>query len=258
VSTVVAARIDRLIESEQRAHPGRHGHWLMFEAWEDLLLASWPIDPAVLRPIIPPTLEVDTFDGTAWVSIVPFRAADMRLFSRMGAIPGQVQFPELNFRTYVKHAGTAGVYFLSLDCPGAVASFIGSKWFGLPFKEASMTVERRGGTVHVRSQRITHGGPPVEFAASYSPRGTAAATVPGALDDFLTNRLSLFVMDRHGHLHRGDIWHEPWLLQPVDVTIDVNTIPSPLGITLPGVPLHAAFAARTDSLVYLPARVETV
>jgi len=254
----IGARIQSLVAAERRARGGRERRWLMFEAWDDLLLASWPARPEVLRPLVPSTLALDTFDGTAWVSIVPFKATDMRLFDAHVAIHGQVEFCELNFRTYVQHDGIAGVYFLSLDCPGAVASLLGDKIFGLPFKDAAMTMERRGTAIHVESRRRTHGGPAAEFVATYTPGGHAATPAVGSLDHFLTDRLSLFVVDRFGHLHRGDIWHEPWQVQPVDVAIATNTIASAAGIMLPPAAPHAAYAARTDSLVYPPVSLDTV
>jgi uncharacterized protein len=250
----VAARIDALVQSARQAHGGRDRLWLMFEAWDDLLLASWPVPEAALRPIVPAALDIDVFRDTGWVSLVPFRATEMRIHG-VPPIPGQVAFCELNFRTYVQCAGARGVYFLSLDCQGALASFIGDRLFGLPFREADIRIERQGDAIRVESRRIVRGGPSADLVASYTPRGVASTPAIGSLEQFLTDRLSLFVVGRDGEVHRGDIWHEPWLLQPVDVHIDTNTVPTAAGIALPNAPPHAAFAARTDSLVYPPTRV---
>jgi uncharacterized protein YqjF (DUF2071 family) len=226
----------------------------MFECWEDLLLASWPVPAAALRSSVPLPLEVDTFAGTAWVSLVPFRATDMRIHG-LPPIPGQIAFCELNFRTYVQYSGARGVYFLSLDCQGELASFIGSKLFGLPFREATITIEPRGEAFRVESRRAERNGQGADFLASYSPRGNAATPAVGSLEQFLTDRLSLFVVGPDGHLHRGDIWHNPWLLTPAEVHIDANSIAAAAGITLADRPAHAAFAASTDSLVYPPVRI---
>ena len=80
----------------------------------DLLFAHWPLDPAVLRPLVPAALELDTIDGRAWLGIVPFRMEDVAPRG-LPAIPGLSVFPELNVRTYVAYRGSPGVWFLSLD-----------------------------------------------------------------------------------------------------------------------------------------------
>jgi uncharacterized protein YqjF (DUF2071 family) len=252
----VAGRIEQLARAARQRLDVLSHEWLMFESWDDLLLASWPVPVSAVRSLVPPGLEIDTFDGSAWVSIVPFRAGNMRLHW-LPQIPGQADFHELNFRTYVRLGDTRAVSFLSLDSPGALASLIGSKLFGLPFRDATIRIEKRGDGYRVESRRTMRSEPPAEFIASYLPYGEAATPRPGSLENFLTARLSLFVAGRDGQLHRGDISHAPWLLQPVDVQIESNTIARAVGITLPDVPPHAAFAAHTDSLVYPPVRVAT-
>lgn len=249
----VADRIERAVQSARTGRDAQEQRWLMFESWTDLLLASWPIPAAALRPHVPALLDIDSFDGSAWVSLVPFQATDMRIHG-LPPVPGQADFPELNFRTYVRCMGIGGVYFLSLDCPGALVSLIGTKLFGLPFKEARIRIEKQGASVRVESRRTSR-GESAEFAAVYTPRGAASAPAPGSIEAFLTGRLSLFVADRGGHLHRGDVWHDPWQLQPVDARIEKNTIAAAAGLTLADTPAHVAFAARTDSLIYPPTRV---
>ena len=68
--------------------------------WHDLLFMHWSVHPAVLRPFIPPALELETFDGMAWLGIVPFRIAGVgpRL---VPPLPWISAFAERNvFETY--------------------------------------------------------------------------------------------------------------------------------------------------------------
>ena len=44
----------------------------MAQRWNDLLFAHWPIPVAEMVRLLPAGLEVDTFDGFAWVGVVPF------------------------------------------------------------------------------------------------------------------------------------------------------------------------------------------
>lgn len=72
----------------------------MHQTWQNLLFLHWPIDPALLRPLIPGALEIDTYDGSAWIGITPFGMKDIRPVS-FPAIPGLDMLLELNVRTYV-------------------------------------------------------------------------------------------------------------------------------------------------------------
>ena len=69
--------------------------WVMRMRWVDLLFAHWPFEPAVIQPLIPAGLELDTFDGRAWLGIVPFRMEGVA--PRGLPVPPLVgAFPELN------------------------------------------------------------------------------------------------------------------------------------------------------------------
>ena len=86
--------------------------WTMMQRWNDLLVAHWPIPGAKLEPLLPPGLQVDTFDQSAWIGVVPFWMDRVQLRG-VPRIPGASRFPELNLRTYVRERNTnrAGVYF---------------------------------------------------------------------------------------------------------------------------------------------------
>lgn len=252
-----ADRVSSLMSRAQQRIENFSHEWIMFVAWTDLLLASWPVAPEQLRRFVPAGVELDTFDGSAWVSIVPFNAVDMH-FRGLPPIPGQGAFGELNFRTYVKMGAQKGVLFLSLDCRGRVAQLIGTHLFHLPFKDADIDIGRNADSYHVKSVRRVEHGPAATFIATYQPSGEPATPAAGTIEEFLTHRLSLFVPGPDGTVHRGDIEHAPWMVQPVTVSIDTNTIGDALGITLAATPGHAAFAARTDSLVYPLVRQPTL
>jgi uncharacterized protein YqjF (DUF2071 family) len=48
------------------------------QRWRDLLFLHWPISAAVLRPLIPAGLEIDTYDGVAYIGLVPFWMVGVR------------------------------------------------------------------------------------------------------------------------------------------------------------------------------------
>src|SRR5690348_5636242 len=90
------------------------GPWAMAQNWEDLLFAHWPVPMEAMRALVPRGLNLDTFEGQAWIGIVPFRMSGVRLRG-LPPMPGLSAFPELNVRTYVKSGGKPGVWFFSLD-----------------------------------------------------------------------------------------------------------------------------------------------
>src|ERR1022692_59677 len=105
--------------------------WTMRMRWCDLLFAHWTVDAAVLRRLIPKGLELDLFDGQAYVGAVPFSMEGVTP-RRVPTLPGLHTFPELHLRTYVKSGGHAGVWFFSLDAGQKVAVRVALLFFHLP------------------------------------------------------------------------------------------------------------------------------
>ena len=102
-----------------RPGPGRTGRG-SWRCRARLVVSAWPVPPAALRPAIPPTLALDTFDGTAWLGVTPFRMAGTRPRA-WSPLPWVSVFPELNVRTYVTAEGKPGVWFFSLDAANPLA-----------------------------------------------------------------------------------------------------------------------------------------
>src|ERR1700724_1868255 len=103
-----------LSKLDHRPWPLPRGPWIMAQVWHDLLFAHWPVAPQVMRPLVPASLELDTFEDEAWLGIVPFRMSGVRLRGTP-ALPYLSAFPELNVRTYVTHGNKPVVWFFSLD-----------------------------------------------------------------------------------------------------------------------------------------------
>ena len=210
--------------------PGRQ--WRLRQRWSRLLFAHWPIPVADLQPKLPAGLRADTFDGFAWLGVVPFVMDRVRFRTagdRTIRVPTASAFPELNLRTYVTGPdGRAGVYFFSLDA-GSLLAVVGARVaFGLPYFWASMQERVEGSTVHYRSRRLH--GPPATFAASF--RSTGKASAGDDLRRFLTERYALYVR-RFGSVQIGEIHHRPWHLEEAEAEIETNTLPQSFGFTLP-------------------------
>jgi hypothetical protein len=234
----------------------------MHMAWLDLLFAHWRVPSAALRPLIPPALELDEFDGSAWIAVVPFRMSGVR--PRFGpSVPGLSDFPELNVRTYVTKDGKPGVWFFSLDATNRLAVRAARRFFHLPYMDAEMACQPSpdpsriaGGEISYKSRRTHKGEPPADFAAAYGPTGEVFYAQPGSLEYFLTARYCLYAADAQGRVYRGEIDHPDWPLQPAWAEIERNTMTNPIGLTLPDDKPHLLFARKLDVVAWLPESAE--
>ena len=242
-------------ETAHRPWPLPAARPAMTMSWHDLLFLHWPIRPHLLRPLIPAALEVDTFDGWAWIGVVPFRMSGVR--PRYAPALGCTSaFPEINVRTYVKARDRSGVWFFSLDATSRLAVRVARAWYGLPYYDARIRVENVGEGVRYHSTRVHRGSRPAEFNASYRPTGPAYRSEGGTLDYWLPERYCLFAADRRGRVGCGDIHHAPWPLQPAEADIESNTMTEWLGITLPATNPVIHFARRLDVVAWSVVRLD--
>jgi uncharacterized protein YqjF (DUF2071 family) len=216
-----------------RAWPVPTAPWVMAQVWHELLFAHWPIPAEALRSTLPPGLTLDTYDGQAWLGIVPFRMSHVHPRG-VPSLPWISAFPELNVRTYVVAQDRPGVYFFSLDAANPVAVAVARRFFYLPYLNASMRCVRTGDTVAYTSRRTHRRAIPAEFIGTYRPTGPVFLSRPGSLEHWLTERYCLYTAHR-GTLYRGDIHHAPWPLQPAEAELTRNTMARSHGIELPQV-----------------------
>src|SRR5262245_46270387 len=139
--------------------------WIIAQTWSQLLFAHWPVSAEVLRPLIPAQLPIDTFEGEAWVGVVPFLMSHVRGRDLL-EIPGTNTFCELNVRTYVTLEDKPGVWFFSLDASNPLAVFGARRAFHLPYYNARMSLKREGDRVIYDSHRTHHRALATEFSAS--------------------------------------------------------------------------------------------
>ena len=222
--------------------------WVMRQKWHDLLFMHWPVAVQDLRPLIPRELELETFDGTAWVGVVPFHMSGIRLRG-LPPIPGLSAFPELNVRTYVRSGTKPGVWFFGLEAASALAVSAARRWFHLPYFRARMAFENSDGTIFYKSHRTHRGAPRVDFRAKYRPTGEVFRAQRGTLEYFLTERYCLYAA-AGPRIFRGEIDHLPWPLQPAEVEVENNTMAASHGITLRNAKPLLHFARYQDVKIW--------
>lgn len=239
---------------DHRDRPPPDRPWSSRQTWCDLLFAHWPVPREALRPLVPPELDIQEMEGSAWIGVVPFRMEGVAP-RFVPALPWLSAFPELNVRTYVAHRGVPGLWFLSLDAARWLAVRAARRFFHLPYHHARMQVAERGGRVAYRSVRLDEPRG-LRFEADYEPVSEPREAEPGTLEHWLTERYRLYAADDNGASYRVEVHHRPWPLQEARAHIEVNELLEPHGVALPDPPALLHFARRVAVAVWWPERVE--
>lgn len=224
--------MDRLAPT--RRPPGRAA---MRQRWAELLFLHWPLPAEVLSARLPAGLELDTFEDTAYVGLVPFTMTGVRP-AWAPAVPGLSSFHEVNLRTYVHRAGRdPGVFFFSLDAANPVAVLVARTLWHLPYNFARMRLARDGKSIHYASARRWPEPRGAGCSLVYEPRGTPSAAGVGTLEHFLAERYILYTEAR-GRLYSGRVHHVPYPLQPAVVhALDESLFAAAGLVRPPGAPL---------------------
>jgi len=228
------------------------GFPVMKQRWAELGFFHWAFDPEIIAARLPNGLHVDTFDGKAWLGVVPFLMQRVRPVA-LPPIPWLSWFHELNLRTYVyDDAGNPGVWFFSLDCNQPLAVEIARHGFHLPYEHAEMSSEITDQSVHFRSLRKKHSLP--EAVYEY-PRPIAPTPAqPGTLEWFLVERYSLFSTRNNGALYTGRVHHTPYQIEPMASGLCPTTALALNGFEEPKTPPDSMLTAAPVDVTIFPLR----
>ncbi len=238
----------------------------MRQRWAHLLFLHWAVDPTQLTPHLPPGLQLDTYNGVAYVGLVPFTMTGVRPWWSPPFKPIS-DFHETNVRTYVHRNGShPGVWFFSLDAANSLAVRIARGMWKLPYHKADMLVRVNrhkssadspiGDELEFRSERLWPGPLPAEGAVKCSTVGAAAPCEPGTLEHFLIERYLLYAY-RAGKLYRGQVHHSPYPVQRAIVSELRENMISAAGIEHGEEAPLAHYASEVNVRIY-PLREVTV
>src|SRR5688572_29231553 len=179
---------------------------VLHQRWAGLGFLHWPVSVAALRDLVPRSLTIDTWEGQAYVGLVPFTVTGARPML-MPPLPWVSDFHEVNVRTYVHQGGgEPGVWFFSLDASNAVVVAAARALFRLPYHHARIEMETRADGIAFRSDRDRADA---ACALGYEPRGSAKPAAVGTLVHFLVERYILYT-ESEGRLWQAQVHHEPY------------------------------------------------
>jgi uncharacterized protein len=242
-------------DERRRARAGTGALQVMRQVWRHLGFLHWPIDGSAIAPLLPPGLQVDTFEGNAYLGVVPFTIPLSR--TTWLGLPVAPAFHELNLRTYVHREGRdPGVWFFSLDAASRLAVAGARLGYHLPYFDARMSMELSDGpSIEFRSRRLA-AGLPAEFSGRYRPTGPAAPAPVGSLEFFLAERYLLYAWNGR-RLSMARVHHAPYPLQPgaaIDVRQSLTTAAGLPPMLAPPPLVH--YAGELDVRIEAPRRVQ--
>lgn len=247
------------LQTIDRTSPTRRPHEtaIGYQRWSNLLFVHWRVPAEQIQRLLPARLTVDTWEGDAWVGLVPFYMSGVRPWWSP-PVPGISNFCETNVRTYVHLDGqNPGVWFFSLEAAQSLAVRIARRFWNLPYFRAEMSCRRTGDRTSYQSRRLW----PEPSGAStnivtktgelmqYDPAHPGKA-VPGTLEFFLAERYYLYSVDQRGQLYRGQVHHSPYPLRNADVMALEQTLLPAAGIHPHDKYCHALFSDGVDVEIF--------
>jgi uncharacterized protein YqjF (DUF2071 family) len=181
----------------------------MQQNWDNLLFLHWKCDKELIEQTLPPGLHVDTFNGDAYIGVIPFYLNDLK-FPPLPSLPPFKRLLELNLRTYVYDSeGNPGVWFYSLGLNSHVGAWVARKFYYLPYYFAKFETTKNNYFINFKDSTST-----TEF--NYNSDGNTFFSSPESLEFFLVERYQLFAA-KGNQLYSGRIYHKPYPLSQVTV-----------------------------------------
>ena len=194
------------------------------QCWDDVLFLHWTCAAETLQRRMPAPLQLATFQGQAWVSVILFR---LRVRPRwLPYVPGVSNLVELNVRTYVHDRGRTGIWFLGVYADNRLAVRLARWLTPIPYERRSLRHAGAAGEAVVQYEWR-----PDSFLSA-RPVGPSTAAASGSLDEWLLERYRLFAVANSGKLKEAEVEHPPWRFQPVAVDGAAGEIGQDLGLAL--------------------------
>lgn len=206
-----------------------------YQRWRLLTFLHWRVAPETLQALLPSGLQIQQFDGSAWLGVVPFSMERVRPWWSP-AIPGVSWFLETNVRTYVvDERGVAGVWFFSLDANSRLAVNLARTVWHLPYKLAAILLDVNRTYDHAGPAQIRYAGlrkedPAAQYELTINlPHAEPKPAELGTLAHFLVERYLLFATDRKQRLRSGRVHHQPYrIVTPISI-VGTQSLTSAIG-----------------------------
>ena len=222
---------------------------VMVQQWKDLAYIHWRYPIAEIQALLPAGIEVDSFDGSAWVGLIPFSMKNIGV-PRLPAVPYFGSFPEVNVRTYVRRNGVPGVWFFSLDVNRFLPALVARVTYFLPYCWGKASNRRTDTTLETEVRRKW------PSRASTSIRIAIGEPIehPDDLSVFLSARWGLYSRGVGKGLRYAPVDHERWPLWTAQLVSLSDTLLTAAGLSAPVGDPHVMFSPGVSVRIGLPRR----
>jgi len=231
---------------------------VMRQDWHHLLFLHWEVPSAELQALLPPGLDLDTFEGKAYVGLVPFTLSGVRPILAP-PLPWISSFHEINVRTYVHRNGRdPGVWFFSLDASSTIAVAAARAMYKLPYFHSHIDFTASRDEITFDAKRDdARGTMPAHARVHYAPTDMPPSRAEvGSLEFFLAERYLLYAADEQHNLYRARVHHQPYPIQRADLRELDDTLVWAAGIRKQQEPQHRHYAREVNVKIYLPERCD--
>ena len=220
------------------------------QCWSDLMFIHWQVDPDKIQETLPAGLTVDTFDGDAYLGIVPFMMSRVKV-GWLPVVPWICAFPETNLRTYViDEAGDPGVWFYSLEAARVVPVMAARMFWHLNYRWAKMSINKTNNKIEYRGDRMAKPHASYHVDAEIFSNEPAKPAEPGSLTFFLVERYVMFTQSGSSPLYSGRVWHSPYQLLESQVNQCEQTITDAAGFEVDRTPDHVIYSPGVETKLY--------
>jgi len=191
---------DIIAKNDHRSWPMPPKAWVWYQEWNNTVFIHFRVDKETLQAQLPDGFVLETFDGDAWVSFVPFRMQKIkpRFLPHLNFIS---DFNEVNIRTYVTFENKPGVYFISIEANKRLACYLAKTISGLPYSYEPFTMDGNSFT---------------SSWLSFDYEVQEEIKEKSLFDIWATERYCLYY-NYGSAIYRYNIHHLPWPLHKVSV-----------------------------------------
>ena len=238
----------RANQTEDRPQAPSTGPWRIFQQWNDMIFAHWPVEAEGLGRLLPQGLELDLLHGTAWLTVMAFRRASVR-YAPLPPLPLFQNQPEINLQLCVRETGSdrRGSLLLSKDAAHPF-SFLATRCiYRIPSYWSEMYFERRSAQSFSIYSRRRFGKETVFFRGRYRSMGAGfqiGTARQGSLEEFLMERYQMYLGEAGALPIRYQLRHQPWVIERAEAELERNDLAKTLGIQLAEQPACMHFVPR--------------
>ena len=222
---------------------------IMEQYWTDLVFIHWRYPVDVVQHLLPEGVEVETYDGDAWVGLIPFNMNDLG-FPKLKPLPYVGSFPEVNVRTYVRCGGHSGVWFFSLDINKLLPTLIARVAYKIPYCYGKVNHVRNNNYLKTHVVRSwPESGPSSELTIKFGEK------TDGDFERFLTARWGLISTNRKGKPIWAPVDHPPWSLRKAEIVTLEDELVSSTGLPAPSGSPHVMYSEGVPVRIGIPGKI---